>query len=681
MLAFPRAAASGGRRLGHAIVLWAALHAGISPASALESAAVTSRQTTATLVTDSDQIMPGQTFHAGLRLRLAPGWHTYWRNPGAAGVAPDLTFALPPGSVAEPIQWPTPERITEGELVAYAYQGDVVLPAAIKPGTAPFPLQAHASWLVCRDICIPEDADFTLNLPAGQPSPSPQTPLFAAAASHSPVAPPFQASIDQNGMLSLSGSMLSADIQNAEFFPFEDGLVETSHPQRPRIDGGVLSLPLALGGLAMTAADLSGVVALQDRAGAIHAYTVTARRMASRAPDHATATLLVLALAGGLLLNLMPCVFPVLAMKAMALARMSGGDRHAIRAQAASYTLGVVVAFTALGGAFVALRQTGQSVGWGFQFQFPVFVTAVAWLLFATGLNMSGVFSVGQSAAGMGQSLASRQGHLGSFFTGLLAVAVATPCTASFMGAAIAGALTASVPIALLVFAAMGVGLAAPYAAIAAVPRAASLLPRPGRWMATVQQLLAFPMYAATAWLVWVVSQQSGPDGVLTSVAGLLGVGFAAWLLRAAQSASGRGRPWGHGLAVATVLGTASLLFVGASPSEPSEPFTATRLAELRSEGRPVFVNMTAAWCLSCLVNERIALAPLAVQRAFAQGHVAYLKGDWTRKDPAISDFLRQNGRDGVPLYLFYPPGHPPEVLPQLLSEGTMLDQMSKAGG
>ena len=666
-------------RLGLAFAFWAGFAA--CSASALESAPVTSRQTVATLVTDSDHILPGQAFNAALRLRLAPGWHTYWQNPGAAGVAPELTFALPPGSAAGPVRWPTPDRIAEGDLVAYAYQGDMLLPVAVTSTTAPLSLHAHASWLVCRDLCVPEDADLTLDLAAGQPSPSAQAALFVAAAANSPAAAPFQAAIDQAGVLSLSGPGLPTDLQKATFFPSENARVETFGAQPLHARGGALTLRLSMNGQAVPGADLPGIIALQDAAGSVHAYSLIARWQAGGEPARPTATLLVLALAGGLLLNLMPCVFPVLAMKAMALARMSGSDRTGIRAQAASYTLGVVAAFTALGAAFVALRQTGQSVGWGFQFQSPVFVTAVAWLLFATGLNMSGVFSVGQSAAGAGQSLASRQGHLGSFFTGLLAVVVATPCTASFMGAAIAGALTASTPVALLVFATMGIGLAAPYAAIAAVPSAASWLPRPGRWMAIVQQSLAFPIYAATVWLLWVVSQQSGSGGVLIGGAGLLGTGFAAWLLRTAQSAAGHGRRWGHGLAIAAVLGTAALLFVGARPSEPSEPFTAARLAELRSEGRPVFVNMTAAWCLSCLVNEQVALAPSAVQHAFARAHVAYLKGDWTRRDAAISDFLRQNGRDGVPLYLFYPPGKPAAVLPQLLSEGTMLDQVSKAGG
>ncbi len=665
------------RPAGLAFAVWAAF---ASPASALESTPATSRQTVATLVTDTDQVLPGQAFNAALRLRLAPGWHTYWQNPGAVGIAPELAFTLPPGSAAGPVRWPAPARVAEGDLVAYAYHGDVLLPVAIQPSAAPLSLHVHASWLACRDLCVPEDADFTLELPAGQPSPSAQAPLFAAAAASSPVAAPFQAAIDQAGTLSLSGSGLPADVREATFFPSEDGRVETSGPQQPLARAGVLRLRLSLGGQANPGADLPGVVALQDTAGSLHVYAITARWQAGAGPGQPAAALLLLALAGGLLLNLMPCVFPILAMKAMALARMSGGNRRAIRAQAASYTLGVVAAFTMLGAAFVALRQTGQAVGWGFQFQSPVFVTAVAWLLFATGLNMSGVFSVGQPAAGAGQSLAGRQGHLGSFFTGLLAVVVATPCTASFMGAAIAGALTASTPLALLVFATMGIGLAAPYAAIAAVPDAASLLPRPGRWMATLQQLLAFPMYAAAVWLLWVVSQQSGPGGVLVTGAGLLGTGFAAWLLRTAQAASGRGRRWGHGLAIAAAFGTAALLFIGAGPSEPSEPFTAARLAELRSEGRPVFVNMTAAWCLSCLVNEQVALAPHAVQRAFAQAHVAYLKGDWTRKDAAISDFLRQNGRDGVPLYLFYAPGQPAAVLPQLLSERTMLEQVSKAG-
>jgi thiol:disulfide interchange protein DsbD len=328
----------------------------------------------------------------------------------------------------------------------------------------------------------------------------------------------------------------------------------------------------------------------------------------------------------------------------------------------------------------MGLRAAGHAAGWGFQFQSPVFVTVIAWLLFATGLNMSGVFSVGEGLAGSGQALANRRGHVGSFFTGVLAVVVATPCTASFMGAAIAGALAAPAAVTALVFATMGLGLALPYAAVAAVPHVAALLPRPGAWMVILRQLLAFPMYGAAAWLVWVASQQSGPAGVLTAGSGIVLVGFAAWAFGACQTSHGRRRRWGYAAAIAAGLGAAALL-PGAGSASPqfSEPYSAARLAELRSEGRPVFVNMTAAWCISCLVNERLALSPKAVRDAFARSHVAYLKGDWTRQNPAISRFLREHGRDGVPLYIFYPPGAPPRVLPQLLTEGTLLDQVAAA--
>ena len=305
----------------------------------------------------------------------------------------------------------------------------------------------------------------------------------------------------------------------------------------------------------------------------------------------------------------MPCVFPVLAMKAVALARLSGHGRGVVRAHAVSYTAGVLTAFLGLAGVLLTVRAAGSVAGWGFQFQSPVFVAVMAWVLLAVGLNLSGVFQVGAGLAGAGQGLAGREGHLGSFFTGLLAVLVATPCTAPFMGAAIGAALAAPAAVTLLVFAAMGLGLAAPYALLALVPGLARLLPRPGGWMDVLKGAMAFPMYGAAAWLVWVVSLQAGPTAVLATVAGMVLLGFAAWSVGLAQAS---GRRVGYGIAMAAVVVAAAVLpsVAGAPPAqaavaEGTEPFSSARLAALRAEGRPVFVNMTAAWCVTCLVNEK----------------------------------------------------------------------------
>jgi thiol:disulfide interchange protein DsbD len=660
--------------------IFAALTAGLSwSASAAEGPAVASAHTVASLVSADDTVAVGHPIQLALRLRIAPGWHTYWRNPGDAGVAPEMTWAKAPGDVG-PIQWPLPSRISEGTLTTFGYTGDVLLPVSATPAAVPLMLRAHATWLVCRDLCVPEEADLKLELPAGPPTPAPQATLFATAAAHTPVPASFEATIAPDGMLTLSGTGLPPDTTTAEFFPAADGATEPAGRQPVVQSGDSLTVHLDTSSAFKPTASLQGVVALTDAHGLQRAFDVLVRPGAAQAPAEPLLLLLLLALGGGLLLNLMPCVFPVLAMKAIGLARLSGSDRQRIRGEAGSYVAGVIAAFTMLGLALMGLRAAGQAAGWGFQFQSPVFVTVIAWLLFATGLNMSGVFSVGESLAGTGQALANRRGHLGSFFTGVLAVLVATPCTASFMGAAIAGALAAPAAVTALVFATMGLGLALPYAAVATVPHVASLLPRPGRWMVTLRQLLAFPMYGAAAWLVWVASQQSGPSGVLTAVSGIVLVGFAAWAVGMSQAGAGRWRQSCYAAAIAAGLAAAALL-PGASGAGPqfSEPYTAARLAELRSEGRPVFVNMTAAWCISCLVNERLALSPQAVRDAFARSHVAYLKGDWTRQDPAISRFLREHGRDGVPLYIFYPPGAPPSVLPQLLTEGTVLDQIAAA--
>ncbi len=684
-----------------AALLFLVLLAAMRPADALESDAVRTARATATLVTDTDAAPAGGQFRVALRLRLAPGWHTYWRNPGDAGAAPTLDLTLPAGAKAGPIVWPTPRRMTEGGLTTYAYTDQVLLPETVTLGHqgGSTSIVAHAEWLVCKDICVPEQGDFHLTLPAGPIAPSAQAPLFAATDRLTPRVSPWEERIAPDGTLWVGGVELSpATVTDAWFIPDQPGVIRDDAAQPLSVRQGGFTLELQPGKGFQANAGLSGVLSVRDRAGMQTDVQVHATPgLPPASPSLPLLQMLGLALLGGLILNLMPCVFPVLAMKAVALA--GGAAKQRARAHAMSYAGGVLLAFAVLGGILLGARAAGSAAGWGFQFQSPVFVAAMTWLLFGVGLNLSGVFRVGDGLAGAGQGLASSEGHAGSFFTGLLAVLVATPCTAPFMGAAIAGALAAPPAITIAVFLAMGVGLAAPYVLLAMLPGLARRMPRPGPWMEVLRQILAFPMYAAAAWLLWVVAQEAGSAGVLATAAGLVLLGFAAWALGAAQASAMRGRHRAGRLAfhasalVATlaavgllagiglapgVAGGPPLQAIGAEASAPL-PFTPARLAALRAEGRPVFVNMTAAWCVTCLLNERVAIATRPVQSAFAAHDVAYLKGDWTRQDPAITDFLRDHGRDGVPLYVYYPPGGAaPVVLPQILTEGEVLERIDR---
>jgi thiol:disulfide interchange protein DsbD len=643
------------------------------PAHALESAPVSSKRAIATLVTDTDAMQPGKPFRVALRLRMADGWHTYWKNPGDAGVPPDLTIE---GAAQSPIDWPTPRRVAEGSVMTYAYTGEVLLPVTVTAPTGA--IKAHAQWLVCKDICVPEEGDFALTVPIGIPGPSAQAGLFAAHDRAVPRPSPWAARISPNGTLFVQGPELTtATVTDAWFIPDEPGRIQddAAQPLSVRQGGFTLALKPAKGFDATK--DLSGVLSVRDRAGmqsdvAVHAVP-------GPTPSPAMPPLgqiLLFAFLGGLILNLMPCVFPILAMKTVAMARHAGkGHSHT-----ASYTAGVLVTFLALAGALLVARAAGTAAGWGFQFSSPVFVAGMSWLLFAVGLNLSGVFEVGGGLSGAGSGLVDRHGVAGSFFTGLLAVLVATPCTAPFMGVAVAAGLAAPPAVTMLVFVVMGLGLAAPYVGLAAMPGFARLMPRPGRWMEILKQTLAFPMYGAAAWLVWVVSQEAGPNGVLGTAAGLVLVGFAGWVYGVTQTSPVRPRRFGQALALVGILAALAVLSgitsapVGATTEAADEAYTPERLAALRAAGKPVFVNMTAAWCVTCLLNERVAISTDAVRKAFASQKVTYLKGDWTRQDPAITEFLRQNGRDGVPLYVFFPAGGGrPEVLPQILTEGEVL--------
>jgi thiol:disulfide interchange protein DsbD len=622
-----------------------------------------------------------------LRLRLADGWHTYWRNPGEAGVPVELETSLSPGATSGPIEWPAPGRISEGDITTYGYSGEVVLPIGVSlaPGAASVSGGVTAHWLACKDICVPEEASFRIDLPNGPATPSAQAPLFRAHDQAVPRASPWSVTIAPDGTLFVRGEELSpATVIDAWFIPDTPGQIVDNAAQLLSVRDGGFTLGLRLAKGFNPDAGLSGVLSVRDRGMSQAVVAVTARPGIAPMPAIPLGQALAFAFLGGVILNLMPCVFPILAMKAVGFA--AGFAHGRARAHAMSYTCGVVGSFICIAIVLLAARSAGGVAGWGFQFASPVFVAAMAWLVFAVGLNLSGVYRVGGGIEGVGGGLTSRPGHWGSFFTGTLAVLVATPCTAPFMAVAIASGLAAPAPITLLIFVAMGLGLAAPYLLLSALPGLALVMPRPGPWMEVFRQVLAFPMYGSAVWLLWVVSQEAGASGVLGTASGFVLLGFAAWILGVTQDSNPARRRIGWASAgVATSLALAALAGIGAMPAaavaEPgTETFTPGRLAALRAEGRPVFVNLTAAWCVTCLLNEHVAISNGTVQRAFAAKHIVYLKGDWTQQDPAITEFLREQGRAGVPLYLYYAPhAASAEVLPQILTETTVLEAVGRA--
>jgi len=656
----------------------------------------------ARLVASQAAVAPGQRFTVALEQDIKAHWHTYWLNPGDSGQATSIDWQ---GAQAGPIQWPTPSIQAIGPIVNYGYEGkpallvDVTVPADAKPG-ARFQPTAEVRWLVCKDVCIPEQVTLGLDLPvAAQGKPGPDADLIEAWRNAIPKPAPFAVKLAAAPQgVRLSGP--TAGVTKAYFFADTWGAVAHSAPQALKAEAAGWALDIPAGDEPLAAGKpLSGVVVLTTATGE-QAWTVSAPMPegagkgpgpadlttpaaegganASPAPapegDLGLAPALALALLGGLILNLMPCVFPVLSIKALALVNQGN---H--KAEGLAYTAGVLLSFAALAGVLIALRAGGQQVGWGFQFHSPVFVLVVAYLLFLVGLNLSGFFDVGGSFTGIGSGLAARQGLAGSFFTGVLAAVVATPCTAPFMGAALAFALAQPAVVMLAVFLALGLGLALPFLVLAFWPAAQRWLPRPGAWMDTFKQFLAFPMYAAVVWLLWVLAQQAGPDGVALALGGLVLIAFALWVRRA-----GRGVLAG-GVTVASLalaLGTAAWIkpvaAVDARAESSVEPYSAERLADLRAQNKPVFVNMTAAWCISCLVNERVALSRPEVHEAFAKAGITYLKGDWTREDPKITAVLKAHGRSGVPLYLYYAPGAAEaQVLPQILTPGLVIEAVS----
>ncbi|MGN7873839.1 protein-disulfide reductase DsbD family protein [Roseateles sp. 22389] len=686
------------------------------------------------LISDSTQVAPGQTLLLALEQKIAPHWHTYWKNPGDSGQPTSIEWKLPQGATASDILWPAPKRFDVGPITNYGYEDRVVLlteirlPQGLPPGSTAT-IGADATWLVCREECIPQQATLSLSLPVGTgPKPSPEKGSLVAARAALPGPAPFAAAARLEGRDLIvswpaagAGGASAREVRQALFLPEAWGRIQ--HAAKPQLDrdGQQWRLRMPVGDEPASAGKpLDGLLLIDGQAwavslpvsGSLDAGGGTApANTASTAKSPAATTTTTpgaatgatgaveadglglwaamgLALIGGLILNLMPCVFPVLAIKALGFLH---GSASTHRRQGLAYTAGVLVAFAALGAMLLALRGAGTGVGWGFQFQSPLFVLLLAWLMFVLGLSLAGLLSIGAGFAGVGQGLAEKPGFTGSFFTGVLATVVATPCTAPFMGAAMAYALAQPAVELMAVFLALGLGLALPYLALAWWPALQRRMPRPGPWMDLLKQALAFPMFAAAIWLVWVIAQQAGPMGVLVALAGMGLLALAAWIRTVSRHATPRWQWTGAGAALAAVVAAAALVPTlgtvagedvaraggsgstsGPSASADHEPYSPERLAQLRAQGKPVFVNLTASWCITCLVNERVALSTDEVREAFVREGVTYLKGDWTRQDPRITELLKQHDRSGVPLYLFYPAGtgSDAQVLPQLLTPG-----------
>lgn len=661
----------------------------------------------------------GGTISLALHQRMAPGWHTYWRNPGDSGEPTKIEWTLPQGFAAGEIVWPHPERLAFGQLANFGFSGEVLLrvdiavPPGLKPGgTVTF--AGKVAWLVCKDICIPEEAMLDLTLPVvdGTPAVNEQwRAAFDAATLRVPVdSNSFDARFAANdaGVTLFFFPTLNRIERGigANFFPYEKGLIKSSSAQvsQPRDGGFAFDLPL---GWKLRDPEkrkaievIDGVLVLAPMRGEVaQSFEVTLRRGAVPAAPVIAANdiplwqAIVFALLGGLILNLMPCVFPILSMKALSLVKAGHAERPWMDGLA--YLFGVVTTFVGLAVALLAFRAAGEDVGWGFQLQSPIVVAVLAYVLVAVGLNLSGVFQVAGSAQGAGQSLTNQPGVIGAFFTGILAVVVAAPCTAPFMGAAMGFAFAQSPAITIAVFVAMGVGLALPWVIFSFSPALIRLMPKPGEWMERFKQFLAFPMYGAAAWLVWVLSQQVAPEGLFRVMLGIVMLGFAAWALGVAQEhgAQGKSRVLSSLLFLLGAAAAVGILvppFAGRPSAAgssatiegdvlPSQAYSAARLAGLRNEGRAIFVNLTAAWCVSCLYNEQVALSSPAVAQAFKATGTAYLVGDWTNKNAEIGALLKQYGREGVPLYLHFPAGGgEPKVLPQILTESMILETVGK---
>jgi thiol:disulfide interchange protein DsbD len=644
------------------------------------------------LIAEAGTIAPGGSSRVALALTLEPGWHVYWVYAGDSGEPPTVKWSVPSGFSVGPMQYPAPSRLPLGPLMDYGYEGTAVFPfdLSTSPQTplGKADLKAHVRWLVCREICLPGKAYLGLNLDVVPQAPSDTNKLIDAAVLAEPVKPPASVKI---GVTATRGTLMLNVVTgkkelSAEYYPLDDDSIRNAAEQKVEATADGVRLVTERADISDTLPkELKGVLKLSD--GRSYTFDVPVAPGIAHSGDGDEPGFLlavVLAFAGGIILNLMPCVFPVLFLKALALVGSAGESRTGQRAHGLAYTAGILSSFWIIVGALLTLRSLGKQAGWGFQLQSPGFVVAMACLLFFMALSLAGMFDLGLTLTRAGDSLARKGGYTGSFFTGVLATVVATPCTAPLMGAAIGFALSQSALVTFTVFTSLALGLAMPYLALTFVPGWANRLPRPGRWMETLKQLTSVPLFLTVIWLAWVYGRLSGStagdstDHVARLLVGLLILAIGGWIL-------GRwpARRWGYVVASAAVAAALAFPLITARVDRLQwQPFSNAVLEEAQNEGKPVFVDFTAAWCLSCQVNERAVLEDRSVEQELLHRHYILLRADWTRYDPEITSELSRVGRSGVPTYVIIsgPGGRATHVLPELLTRGVVLDAIRQAG-
>lgn len=665
--------------------------------------------TQASLLSEVAAMESGQPFDVALRLVMEPGWHTYWKNPGDSGLATTIKWTLPPGFRAGEIQWPTPHLISTPPLMSYGYENEVVLlvtihpPGDMKPG-ANVELSAAVEWLECQEICLPGAAKLKLTLPVAKKAVAASSletlKIFSDARGLRPLAPSQAEEIVSGVTASGDEKLLRLIVTGkhpwpagtkAYFFVDQTEVVDSAAPQKVVLKPGEnhFELELTRPASAPKVSKVMGVLTVNGVA--VNVFAPVSKRILKPTVSTASGASLILpvsllfAFLGGLILNLMPCVLPVLSLKVLNLVKQSGQDPRGSWKQGVAFTAGVVISFWVLAGLLLGLRAAGNELGWGFQMQSPVFIFFLIALFFIFALNLFGLFEVGTSLVGVDSGAAQHGGMAGSFSMGALATIAATPCTAPFMGAALGFAVAQSTVTAVLVFTFLALGMASPYLVLALFPSLLRFVPKPGAWMESFKQFLGFLLIGTVIYLLWVFGQQLNLDALAGVMGALLVIALGAWIFGRWVTFSYSPRTRGAAAIVAllvTLVGFSWGIRISKALPELGgltwERYSATRLATLRAEGKPVFLDFTAAWCLSCKVNEAVALNNDAVKQKLISSGIVLMKADWTKRDPEITKALAEFDRNGVPLYVLYgrESGAEPRLLPEVLTPGIVLEAL-----